>query len=156
MKTGFAIQAPTAIITTRTQIKLLPIAGKTRFEIQDSDEFMEGCIEGLDRRVLRKLGKGEYSVRAHLDLHGMLRDEAKEEVERFLAKAQQDSQRCVLVVHGRGKNSKDGVPILKLLLQGWLSRGRISKRVLAFCTARPEDGGAGAVYVLLRKPQGGR
>lgn len=60
-------------------------------------------------------------------------------------------RRCVLLIHGRGLNSPDRVPVLKNALVGWLTRGRLAKRVLAFATARPVDGGAGALYVLLRK-----
>jgi DNA-nicking Smr family endonuclease len=54
-------------------------------------------------------------------------------------------------VHGRGLNSKDQIPVLKDAVRLWLARGRIAKSVLAFATARPTDGGAGAVYVLLRR-----
>jgi DNA-nicking Smr family endonuclease len=57
----------------------------------------------------------------------------------------------VLIIHGRGLHSKESVPVLKERLKVWLSRGRIGKSVLAFVTARPSDGGAGAVYVLLRR-----
>lgn len=127
------------------------VEGRARFDISDSDEFIEGSIEGLDRRVLQKLRRGEYAFREHLDLHGMTRDEAREEVERFLAEMHAGGQRCVLIVHGRGNNSKDNIPVLKVALTTWLERGRIARRVLAFCTARPTDGGAGAMYVLLRR-----
>ena len=59
--------------------------------------------------------------------------------------------RCVLIVHGRGLHSKDQVPVLKAQLKTWLNQKRIGQMVLAFATARPQDGGAGAVYVLLRR-----
>lgn len=127
------------------------VDGKARFDISDSDEFIEGAIEGLDRRVLQKLRRGDFAFRDHLDLHGMKKDEAKEEVEAFLAEMHGTGRRCVLIVHGRGLNSKDNIPVLKVALKGWLERGRIARRVLAFCTARPSDGGAGAMYVLLRR-----
>jgi DNA-nicking Smr family endonuclease len=128
------------------------VDGKTSFDISDSDEFIEGAITGLDRRVLHKLRRGEYAINAHIDLHGMTRDPAREAVDKFIHEARQKGQRCVLIVHGRGHNSKDKIPVLKNLLQSWLERGRIAKSVLAFSTARPHDGGAGAVYVLLRRP----
>ena len=57
----------------------------------------------------------------------------------------------MLVVTGRGLHSKDQLPVLKEGVQQWLTRGRATKQVLGFCTARPKDGGAGAVYVLLRR-----
>ena len=127
------------------------VEGRATFDISDSDEFIEGCVEGLDRRILQGLKRGDYAFRQHLDLHGMQRDEARDAVEQFITKARRDKHRCVLIVHGRGHNSKDNIPILKVLLKSWLERGRIAKSVLAFCTARPHDGGAGAMYVLLRR-----
>ena len=127
------------------------VEGRAKFDIADSDEFIEGGIEGLDRRILQKLKRGDYAFRSYLDLHGMTREFAREEVERFLLEAYQENERCVLIVHGRGHNSKDNIPVLKSLLTGWLEKGRIARRVLAFCTARPTDGGAGAMYVLLRR-----
>ena len=127
------------------------VEGRARFDISDSDEFIEGCVEGLDRRILQKLRRGDFAFRSHLDLHGLTKDEAKDAVERFLWERREAQHRCVLIVHGRGRNSKDNIPVLKQALLSWLQRGRISRCVLAFCTARPHDGGAGAMYVLLRR-----
>jgi DNA-nicking Smr family endonuclease len=73
-------------------------------------------------------------------------------VDRFLREARNQGKRCVLVVHGRGIHSRDQVPILKDALRSWLATNRFGRHVLAFATARPADGGAGAVYVLLRRP----
>jgi DNA-nicking Smr family endonuclease len=77
--------------------------------------------------------------------------EAKEALVRFVFDARSRGKRCVLIVHGRGLHSKDQIPVLKASLQTWLSHGKLAERVLAFTSARPHDGGAGAVYVLLRK-----
>lgn len=127
------------------------VEGRARFDISDSDEFIEGGLEGLDRRVLQKLRKGDFAFRDYLDLHGMTKGQAREEVEAFIAETHTEGRRCVLIVHGRGNNSKDNIPVLKVALKSWLQRGRIARRVLAFCTAQPTDGGAGAMYVLLRR-----
>jgi len=127
------------------------VEGRSGFDIADSDEFIRGGVEGLDRRILRKLQRGEFSYRRHLDLHGFTRDAAKEAVEDFIIASREAQERCVLIVHGRGLNSKDKIPVLKEALRSWLARGRIGRSVLAFCTARPHDGGAGAMYVLLRR-----
>lgn len=127
------------------------VAGDGAFDLADSDEFIEGAVAGLDRKILRRLRAGDYAVQAHLDLHGLTRSEARAETVRFVEQARRRGHRCVLVVHGRGLHSKDQIPVLKESLQVWLSRGRIGKQVLAFATARPHDGGAGAVYVLLRR-----
>ncbi len=127
------------------------VSGEGPFDLADSDEFVEGNIQGLDPRVLQRLRKGDYAFRTHLDLHGLTKPEAKEALERFLAEAQRAGHRCVLVVTGRGLHSKDQLPVLKESVQHWLTRGRAAARVLAFATARPQDGGAGAIYVLLRR-----
>jgi DNA-nicking Smr family endonuclease len=127
------------------------VSGEGPFDIADTDEFIEGAVPGLDRRVVMALKRGEYAVQAHVDLHGLAKAEAKEEVDRFLAASRRDGKRCVLVVHGRGLNSKDHIPVLKEQLKVWLQRGRIGRSVLAFATARPPDGGPGALYVLLRR-----
>lgn len=127
------------------------VDGITHFDIADTDEFIEGLAEGVDRRLLGKLRRGEFAVQGHLDLHGMRRDDARQAVASFVDQSCKRGHRCVRIVHGRGLNSKDNVPVLKLLLTSWLERGRVGRAVLAFCTARPNDGGAGAVYVLLRR-----
>jgi DNA-nicking Smr family endonuclease len=127
------------------------VSGDAPFDLSDSDEFIEGRIAGLDPGLVRKLRHGEFAVQGHVDLHGMKRDEAKQEVERFLRSSRNAGKRCVLVVHGRGLHSKDQLPVLKDALRSWLSTARFARHVLAFATARPVDGGAGAVYVLLRR-----
>ncbi len=127
------------------------VAGQGVFDIADTDEFIEGAAPGTDRNLLRALRRGDFSLQGHLDLHGLTQVEAKEAVERFLTDSRRAGKRCVLIVHGRGLHSKDQIPVLKDRLKVWLSQKRIGGLVLAFATARPHDGGAGAVYVLLRR-----
>jgi DNA-nicking Smr family endonuclease len=127
------------------------VQGERPFDLADSDEFIEGWITGFDHGIVRRLRRGDYAVQGHLDLHGLTRDEAKLAAERFLKESRERGKRCVLLVHGRGLHSKDQMPVLKESLKRWLSTARFGKHVLAFATARPSDGGAGAVYVLLRK-----
>lgn len=127
------------------------VSGRGEFDLSDTDEFIEGSAPGVDARLLLALKRGDYAFQAHLDLHGMTRDEAKNAVDQFLTQSKRDGKRCVLLVHGRGVHSKDQIPVLKEQLTVWLNRGRMGKLVLAFCTARPHDGGAGAMYVLLRR-----
>jgi DNA-nicking Smr family endonuclease len=127
------------------------VTGEVAFDIADSDEFIEGHARGLDPRVVKRLRRGEFAIQAHVDLHGMLKDEAKALLETFLTKSRQQGRRCVLVVHGRGLHSKDQVPVLKEALKRWMNTGRFSRHVLGFSTARPHDGGAGAIYVLLKR-----
>ncbi|HET6437431.1 MAG TPA: Smr/MutS family protein [Anaeromyxobacter sp.] len=127
------------------------IAGDAPFDIEDSDEFIEGRVLGLDQAIVAKLRRGEFAVQGHLDLHGMTREEARGAVDDFLRRSRQGGKRCVLLVHGRGTHSKDQLPVLKEALRTWLQTNRFGRHVLAFATARPLDGGAGAVYVLLRR-----
>jgi len=127
------------------------VRGEAPFDLADSDEFIEGRAAGLDPAVARKLRRGDYAVQGHIDLHGLTRGEAKQAVDRFLKAARAEGKRCVLVVHGRGMHSRDQVPVLKEALRTWLATARFGRHVLAFATARPQDGGAGALYVLLRR-----
>jgi DNA-nicking Smr family endonuclease len=126
------------------------VDGRGTFDVTDTDEYIEGAESGLDRRIVQKLRRGDFAVQAHLDLHGLTRPEARERVDRFVDEQRKLGHRCVLIIHGRGLNSKDQIPVLKERLRVWLS-GRLARSVIAFATARPTDGGAGAVYVLLRR-----
>jgi DNA-nicking Smr family endonuclease len=127
------------------------VSGQGSFDISDSDEFIEACVHGFDENVMRKLRAGDFSTQAQLDLHGLGREQARPALENFIQQSRVAGHRCVLVVTGRGLHSQDQLPVLKEGVQDWLTRGRASKQVLGFCTARPKDGGAGAVYVLLRR-----
>ncbi|HET8732783.1 MAG TPA: Smr/MutS family protein, partial [Anaeromyxobacteraceae bacterium] len=127
------------------------ISGDAPFDLSDSDEFIEGRVAGIDHGVVRKLRRGEFAVQGHVDLHGLTREEAKRTVDEFLRASRSAGKRCVLVVHGRGLHSKDQLPVLKDALRSWLGSARFGRHVLAFATARPVDGGAGAIYVLLRR-----
>ena len=128
------------------------VAGNAEMDITFSDEYMEGCIHGLDPRLMRALKKGTFPVQDYIDLHGLTRQEAPGRLTDFLITGRALGKRCVLVVHGRGLNSENNVCVLKENVPVWLSTGPLKRMVLAFCTARPYDGGTGAVYVLLRNP----
>lgn len=132
------------------------VAGVTHFDVTDTREYVEGVVVGLDPRVIRRLRRGDFSWQGHLDLHGLTAAEARDAVDRFVVESFRAGRRCVLIVHGRGLNSKDHTPVLKERLKTWLAHGRIAKAVLAFATARPCDGGAGALYVLLRRDRRAR
>ncbi len=130
------------------------VAGTGEFDISDSTEYVEGAVVGFDARVLRRLRRGEFAYQAMIDLHGMSAGAARIAVERFILHSLAEGHREVLIVHGRGLNSKDNVPVLKERLKSWLARGRIGRGILAFTSARPADGGTGALYVLLRRRRG--
>ena len=128
------------------------LAGEPRFDLSPGEALLEGAVVGLDREVVRRLRRGDYAIEGRLDLHGLARDAARGAVERFLRESRLGGRRCVLLVHGRGLHSSDQLPVLKEALLGWLASGHFGRQVLAFASARPGDGGAGALYVLLRRP----
>lgn len=102
---------------------------------------------GMAPKVLKDLRRGRWVVQAHLDLHGLHRDEARQQVALFLAECVAHRQRCVRIVHGKGHGSPGRIPILKRLVISWLAQ---RQEVLAYCQARTVEGGAGAVIVLLQ------
>jgi DNA-nicking Smr family endonuclease len=104
--------------------------------------------DGVQQAVLRKLRRGQFQVGAALDLHGMTVVAAREALTVFLHRARRDSLNCVRIIHGKGNGSRHRGPVLKQKINHWL---RQRDEVLAFCSARPMDGGTGAIYVLLRR-----
>ncbi|MFZ1445006.1 MAG: Smr/MutS family protein, partial [Candidatus Dechloromonas phosphoritropha] len=86
-------------------------------------------------------------VQDEIDLHGLNRDEARSNLAAFLAKSLKQGRRCVRIVHGKGHGSPGREAVLRRLVRGWLVQ---KSEVLAYCQAKPQDGGEGAVIVLLR------
>ncbi len=120
-------------------------------EFTEAEESVEGRASDCSRLELSRLAAGDYSIQATLDLHGKTRDEALAALTQFFAESIASGNRCVNVICGRGLHTPGGIPVLKDLLLGWLVRGRLSASVFAFSSARRQDGGVGAIYVLLRK-----
>ena len=108
---------------------------------------------GIQNGVYRKLRLGHYDIEARLDLHGMRRDDAHGELNAFLSWAQARGLRCLLVITGKGRRTPldEERSVLKALLPRWLNEPTNRNRILAFAHARPQHGGEGAFYVLLRK-----
>ncbi len=102
---------------------------------------------GLSRQVLRKLRSGAWVIQHQLDLHGLDRHQAREALAEFLAGCVKRGVRCVRVIHGKGLGSKNREPVLKTKVKHWLTQ---REEVLAYCQARPVDGGSGALVVLLK------
>ena len=121
------------------------------FEMEYTHEYISGQVRGLDSKIFRKLKNGEFSMQAHLDLHGMNADQAKLAVLDFIRRCYMEGKRCVLLIPGRGRNSPMGLGVLRQELTAWLTRAPLKRVVLAFTTALPRHGGSGAVYLLLRQ-----
>jgi DNA-nicking Smr family endonuclease len=101
---------------------------------------------GIPDAVLRKLRRGHFSVDAEIDLHGLTSPQARNALREFISYELTRGARCVRVIHGKGLRSGPRGPVLKNVVNVWLRRAEV---VLAFGSARPLDGGSGAVYVLL-------
>ena len=120
------------------------------FVVSDTPEYMEGVGVLAPPEIAKRLHRGDLAVQAHVDLHGLTVDNAREVFDRFLRDALLASQRTVLVIHGRGLSSPAD-PVLKTKVAEWLCSNRWRKWVVAFTSARMCDGGSGASYVLLRQ-----
>ena len=146
-----APQGPTP--DTREALAALDVlvGGGARFELQDDGFCLEGRRVEVPMPTLRKLRRGVFPVDARLDMHGMGVSEARDALSMFLRVQRQKGERCVLIIHGKGAHSPGGVAVLRGEIGAWLSQGGSSAHVLAFASAHHDDGGAGAMYVLLRQ-----
>jgi len=109
-----------------------------------NDALIEFFRIGIQHKVLRRMRTGQYTIEARLDLHGMTVAEAREALGRFIIACSRKKIRHVLIIHGKGRAHAN--PILKNKLNHWL---RQTNAILAFCSAKANEGGAGALYVLL-------
>ena len=120
------------------------------FIVAQTPEYIEGKSDRVHPAILERLHRGDFSIQAHIDLHGLTVESAHEAFEKFLKTSILTGKQAVLVVHGRGLSSPVK-PVLKTKVQEWLTSGPWRKWVIAFSSARHCDGGAGATYVLLRR-----
>jgi len=102
---------------------------------------------GVQKRVLKRLTRGQIPLNAEIDLHGMIVSEARQALAGFLQESLDYQHRCICIIHGKGHSSARQTPVIKGLVDRWL---RLNDKVLAFCSAQPRDGGTGAVYALLK------
>ena len=105
---------------------------------------------GVQHAVFKKLRLGKYAIDGRLDLHRYTIDEARREVSAFISESLQNELRCVLVLPGKGGRDESGVAVLKSQVACWLEEIPV---VLAYHSAQPFHGGAGAFYVLLQKSE---
>jgi DNA-nicking Smr family endonuclease len=122
----------------------------TGFNVFETPEYVEGTGYNVHPEIARRLHRGDYSIQAHVDLHRLNANDAREVLQRFLKWAVMTGKRGVLIIHGRGLSSPQE-PVLKEKVIEWLTRGPWRKWVIAYASARLCDGGAGATYVLLRR-----
>ena len=119
------------------------------FVVDQTPEYMEGTGHRIHPSAAHFLHNGGLSIQAHIDLHRLCVENAKEELDRFLTGAVRSGKRQLLIIHGRGLSSPSE-PVLKGRIFQWLTSAPWGKWVIAFSSARACEGGAGATYVLLR------
>ena len=112
----------------------------------DTDESLSFRRPGIGPDVTRKLRKGDWAIQREIDLHGLRSDEARVALAEFIRQAHRQGVRCVRVVHGKGLGSPGKMPVLKHKVHSWLVQ---KNQVMAFVQAKPAEGGAGALVVLL-------
>jgi DNA-nicking Smr family endonuclease len=134
----------------RDEAAVLHEAISDEFDVEsllETDDALSYRSSGIGPEVVRKLRRGVWSIQAQLDLHGLRRDEAREQLATFLREAVRHGLRCVRVIHGKGNGSPGREPVLKSKVKTWLVQ---KSEVIAFAQARAADGGHGALLVLLR------
>ena len=115
-------------------------------ELESGEELLY-LRAGQSPDVLSKLRRGFWVVQAQIDLHGLISDEARAYVAEFIGTCKKNNVRCVRIVHGKGLGSRNREPVLKHKLRNWLMQ---KDEVIAYAQAKPDDGGSGAVIVLLK------
>ena len=134
----------------RDQQAVLHEAISDEFDVStllDVDDQLSFRRPGIGSDVTRKLRKGDWSIQRELDLHGLRTEDARTALTTFVREACQQGIRCVRIVHGKGLGSPGKTPVLKHKVHGWLVQ---KSEILAFVQARPAEGGAGALVVLLQ------
>jgi len=116
-------------------------------EVETGEELLF-VRDGLQQKLIKQLRRGQLSITAELDLHGYIVADARVALTEFLKDCRRHGDRCVRIVHGKGHGSRQKLPVLKNKVNAWLQQ---RDEILAFCSARPADGGTGAVYVLLKR-----
>ncbi|RZJ07508.1 MAG: DNA mismatch repair protein MutS [Haliea sp.] len=140
---------PIAVQQQLDEQRVMREAISDEFDVEtllDTDEALSFRRPGMGPDVVRKLRRGGWSIQGQLDLHGLRREDAREALTKFVKDAHKAGWRCVRVVHGKGLGSPGKTPVLKGKVQSWLIQ---KQEVIAFVQARPADGGAGALVVLL-------
>lgn len=111
-------------------------------------ELEHGAIIGVDKRTAERMKHGDMVIDGRIDLHGMTQDAAHASLLAFIARAFDGGRRCVLVITGKGR---EGGGILRSQVPRWLNQTPLRERILSFSYAKPQHGGDGALYVLVKR-----
>ena len=140
---------PVATQLQKDEAKVIQDSLSDEFDVStllDTDDALSFRRPGVGTEVTRKLRKGEWAIQREIDLHGLRSDEARLALTTFIREAHKHGIRCIRVVHGKGLGSPGKTPVLKSKVHSWLVQ---KNQVMAFVQAKPAEGGAGALVVLL-------
>jgi DNA-nicking Smr family endonuclease len=150
----FKIIAPKASAGIKRVSLKRPQSALTK-SAKDRPVLYHGVAPGLDRRTVQRMKRGQVQIEARLDLHGYHQEEARNALNQFVASEATSHRRCILVITGKGMRVNNGeerqIGVLREKVPLWLNEEPNRSRVLSFCHAKLSDGGAGALYVLLKK-----
>jgi DNA-nicking Smr family endonuclease len=112
------------------------------------------ALNPFDRRTLSRIGRGTVAIDARIDLHGMTQDAAQARLTRFIADAQTQGAKLVLVITGKGTSGTGERGVLRRVVPMWLASAELRPYVVGFDEAGPAHGGGGALYVRIRRARG--
>jgi DNA-nicking Smr family endonuclease len=144
-----APREPVATQLQKDEAKVIQDSLSDEFDVStllDTDDALSFRRPSVGTEVTRKLRKGEWAIQREIDLHGLRSNEARLALTTFIREAHKHGIRCVRVVHGKGLGSPGKTPVLKSKVHSWLVQ---KNQVMAFVQAKPAEGGAGALVVLL-------
>ena len=142
-------RAPVATQREKDEAQVIHDSLSDEFDVStllDTDDALSFRRPSVGPEVTRKLRKGDWAIQREIDLHGFRSDEARLALTTFIRDAHKHGLRCVRVVHGKGLGSPGKTPVLKSKVHSWLVQ---KNQVMAFVQAKPAEGGAGALVVLL-------
>ncbi len=113
--------------------------------------LLPGVTAGIDKRTAQRLGRGQLAIEARLDLHGLTQDEAHARLAGFIRRSVAAGKRCVLIITGKGYKPTGETGVLRQAVPRWLNEAALRRDIVALRHAQPQDGGEGALYVLLRR-----
>ncbi|NFV81615.1 Smr/MutS family protein [Magnetospirillum aberrantis] len=149
--TGDEVETPPAEPAPAPPPPAIPPArpSKTPMPARPLPDLRSGVTPGLDKRSSERMKRGEMEIDGRLDLHGMTQDVAHAALVGFVSRAYDGGRRCLLVITGKGY--REGTGVLRANVPRWLNQSPCRERILGFSTARPQHGGEGALYVLIKR-----
>ena len=138
------VKTPTGVYSSNLDKKTLPANNKIY------GTLVSGQIDGIDSSLARKFKRGKVRIEKSLDMHGLKQKEAEKSLSNFINFSFKGNLRCLLVITGKG-SGLEGSGVLKKMTPHWLNSPLNREKILSFTEAKQSDGGAGALYVLLRK-----